>query len=1302
MANYGAVIQVSVKGQDALDKLEGSARKIESLIQNIKQQRNIFDQAIGSAKTRELKKNLENLVATFAGAREGARQFKVTVGGTEQTVNMYSKTLAGLSSQLDTFRSIANNAAVGTDQYRNSIVAANKVSNEFARTQAKAFKVNTSVSGMNVSEVLSLGQSIPNTIEGLTFYQSALEDVLKTVKIGSNEFRALENAIASTGERLGAARLSGQVSAITPALGPATNLSDPNAFAKRERYAKSIADLEYKQLITGQQLVKAKLTETQQEELQNRLAQASEALAAGELDTAKRLTVELRNQRILYERANRDQAALMRPTSMVAGANLPIRGGKDIIGSPINKQEGTKAAVALAQQKQRALAEELETLQAGTKAAVALARQKEKAAADELEALRGGTKAAVALAKQKLKAAADELEVLRAGTEAAVALARQKEKAAADELAELQKGTAAAVSLGQQKLKATGSDKAEASQKRLNNLLNSAQIAEQAIIKASAKGLDIKDEQARIQSLITELQQLDVTATKQELSIYDDLLNLIRNELKLKKAIAAADAASTKATKEKTKATKENNQEFGISDAIIGGAFPLLFGQGVGASLGGALGGGLGAKFGGGKGGFGGSLVGTIAGQATIDFAINSAVELGQALRKPTENIEKLTAFLGIAGTALGANVDVLQSLGLQSTASATALAKLEEILKAEGYKNLDALSKQLTDLENAFSRLKLAAANLLSEPLTKFFDFLTDTIKLISRAGGVQGFITTSPEELQAIDRQIQSERRGATTPQGAPPTPAELAAQKAISDEKQRQIGLATAQKQLEADTLNLTRVELATRQGAVSVQQAQNELTRKQLEYNNELVAGSKARIELLGLEVKLLEQQKQQAVAAQRNAQIEAQRQVDRQYGGLLIEQYELEKELKLLDIEGAQVKKGELAGLQAELASMNKRRDIEIDVLTVKQDLEKIGINEKKILEEITNKYNGLYAAVLTRYGLEKEINTQKTAQYNLTQLQIKQERDLAKLQATGQAGLQLQQLRSFADPAGMGFFGEAIINQKLALEEFSVAVQLYDQQLLNLEERLALPGLNPDTRLQLEQQKASLLDTIAVYKEYQPAIIQARLEQEKFNTVLNAVNPVVDNLFNSFTSLIAGTTSAKEAFASFLNSIADLLADTAKKMIAQYIAIGIARLFAGVPAGDGGGGLSDLSAPATINNPLGVLNADGNAFGANGIIPFAKGGIVNSPTLFPFAKGVGLMGEAGPEAIMPLRRGADGKLGVAATGGSGGVNVVVNVDAKGSSVEGNDQGANQLGRVISAAVQSELIKQQRPGGLLAR
>ena len=110
--------------------------------------------------------------------------------------------------------------------------------------------------------------------------------------------------------------------------------------------------------------------------------------------------------------------------------------------------------------------------------------------------------------------------------------------------------------------------------------------------------------------------------------------------------------------------------------------------------------------------------------------------------------------------------------------------------------------------------------------------------------------------------------------------------------------------------------------------------------------------------------------------------------------------------------------------------------------------------------------------------------------------------------------------------------------------------------------------------------------------------------------------------------------------------------------------------------------------------------ADGAAFAQNGIQPFARGGIVNSPTLFPFAKGIGLMCEAGPEAIMPLRRGRDGNLGVMSSGG-GTTNVVVNVDASGSSVEGDQQQAKALGNAISAAVQSELVKQKRPGGLLA-
>ena len=115
----------------------------------------------------------------------------------------------------------------------------------------------------------------------------------------------------------------------------------------------------------------------------------------------------------------------------------------------------------------------------------------------------------------------------------------------------------------------------------------------------------------------------------------------------------------------------------------------------------------------------------------------------------------------------------------------------------------------------------------------------------------------------------------------------------------------------------------------------------------------------------------------------------------------------------------------------------------------------------------------------------------------------------------------------------------------------------------------------------------------------------------------------------------------------------------------------------------------------------GLFSANGNAFAANGVVPYRKGGVVNSPTYFKYGgSNLGIMGEAGPEAVMPLKRGRGGKLGVIAQGGGGG-NITVNVDASGSSVEGDGDGSRQLGEVIAAAIQAELLQQKRPGGILA-
>ena len=182
-------------------------------------------------------------------------------------------------------------------------------------------------------------------------------------------------------------------------------------------------------------------------------------------------------------------------------------------------------------------------------------------------------------------------------------------------------------------------------------------------------------------------------------------------------------------------------------------------------------------------------------------------------------------------------------------------------------------------------------------------------------------------------------------------------------------------------------------------------------------------------------------------------------------------------------------------------------------------------------------------------------------------------------------------------------------------------------------------------------------------------------------------------------------TTGKLKFKEFARSvIADIAKMIAKQMIFNIIA-GFGNMFGG------GKNKFDINAPGKIMSDSALdaagvytdwsigTNALGNAYGKNGIVPFYKGGIVNSPTLFPFSKGTGLMGEAGPEAIVPLKRGRDGKLGIA--GGGGATTVNVSVDAKGTKVEGDGKQMAQLGKMLGSAIEMEIAKQKRPGGLLA-
>ncbi len=97
----------------------------------------------------------------------------------------------------------------------------------------------------------------------------------------------------------------------------------------------------------------------------------------------------------------------------------------------------------------------------------------------------------------------------------------------------------------------------------------------------------------------------------------------------------------------------------------------------------------------------------------------------------------------------------------------------------------------------------------------------------------------------------------------------------------------------------------------------------------------------------------------------------------------------------------------------------------------------------------------------------------------------------------------------------------------------------------------------------------------------------------------------------------------------------------------------------------------------------GMPFAAGGAFSQGRVRPFAKGGIVGAPTTFPMRGGMGLMGEAGPEAIMPLARGPDGRLGVQGGGGRS-VNVVMNITTP--DVQGFQRSQSQVAAQVSRAL----------------
>lgn len=166
----------------------------------------------------------------------------------------------------------------------------------------------------------------------------------------------------------------------------------------------------------------------------------------------------------------------------------------------------------------------------------------------------------------------------------------------------------------------------------------------------------------------------------------------------------------------------------------------------------------------------------------------------------------------------------------------------------------------------------------------------------------------------------------------------------------------------------------------------------------------------------------------------------------------------------------------------------------------------------------------------------------------------------------------------------------------------------------------------------------------------------------------------------SFKGIIKGTMSVADAFRSMFMRIADHFLDMAAQMAAAQISRGFMGLF-GNAFSFGGGRSAPFITDNVFNTGFDTSLISAGAFANGGRPPVGRPSIV---------------GEKGPELFVPDRAGT-----IIPNHAMGGMNIVVNVDASGSSIEGDEQQGRELGRLISVAVQSEIVQQKRPGGLLA-
>lgn len=307
---------------------------------------------------------------------------------------------------------------------------------------------------------------------------------------------------------------------------------------------------------------------------------------------------------------------------------------------------------------------------------------------------------------------------------------------------------------------------------------------------------------------------------------------------------------------------------------------------------------------------------------------------------------------------------------------------------------------------------------------------------------------------------------------------------------------------------------------------------------------------------------------------------------------------------------------------------------------------------------------------------------------------------------------------------GLGDKARDRLKQDLAIQED------YNQQMADLQKQLNTGDLSPDNyNKQTGQLKAALAERLAIQQDYYTGLDKAQSDwtngatsawEDYLDSAQDIAGQTKSLFTNAFSSMEDAVTNfaltGKLSFADFAKSVlADIARIEARQAAGGLLAAGVSAiggLFTG--GGAAGSSQSDYTGSAFANWTK--TQAKGGAW-SDGIQMFAKGGaftngLVSSPTAFGMAGGnVGLMGEAGPEAILPLSRTSDGSLGVKAIGGASSASatqvlIQQTIAVPDSSGGGSTQDMQAVGQAYAdtakRGAQQAITEELRPGGAIWR